>query len=68
MENVRKETDTMTKLVVDMAEIIKAFERHTRVNSANKTVEVFDEYGVKLVLRNLTENQYEVFKYTFPNV
>ena len=33
-----------------MEKILNAFEGHVRVNESTKTVEVFDEYGVKMRL------------------
>ena len=42
--------------------IIAALRGHIRVNTSNKTVEVFNEYGTKLVLRDLDEATYEAFK------
>jgi len=42
--------------------IIKALEGYIRVNTTLNTVEVFDEYGVKMVLRNLDNETLEAFK------
>lgn len=33
--------------------------KHVRVNTSNKTVELYDDYGVKIVLRNLTDEEYQ---------
>lgn len=41
---------------------------HIRVNDSNKTVEIYDEHGVKAVLRNLSDEQYEAFKSFYPVV
>lgn len=38
-----------------------------RVNTSNKTVEFYDEYGVKMVLRDLTEEQYQDYQKNFKN-
>ena len=42
-----------------------ALKDHVRVNTTLKTVEIYDEYGVKLVLRDLTDAEYEAFAKTF---
>ena len=47
--------------------IVEALKSNVRVNVSNKTVEIFDEYGVKAVLRNLDENTFEAFKETYQN-
>ena len=47
--------------------IINALDSHIRINVSNKTVEIYDEYGVKLVLRNLEDEVYEAFKSKFQN-
>lgn len=38
---------------------------HVRVNTALKTVELYDDYGVKIVLRDLTEEQYQDYLNNF---
>ena len=40
-------------------------ENHIRVNTTLKTVEIYDDYGVKTVLRNLTEEQYQDYLKNF---
>ena len=47
--------------------ITDALKNNIRVNTTNKTVEIYDEFGVKLVLRNLSEAEYEAFEATYPN-
>jgi len=47
--------------------IINELSDHIRVNTANKTVEIYDNYGVKLVLRNLDNESFEAFKSKFHN-
>lgn len=47
--------------------IINELSDHIRVNTANKTVEIYDNYGVKLVLRNLDDESFEAFKSKFRN-
>ena len=48
-----------------MEKIIEAFKGHVRVNDANKTIEVFDEYGVKMRLV-VDEKTYAEFLKHFP--
>lgn len=40
---------------------------HVRVNTTTKTVEFYDEFGVKLVLRDLKESEYEAYKTMYQN-
>lgn len=47
--------------------IVEALKGHVRVNVTLKTVEIYNEYGVQLVLRNLNEATYEAFKNTYQN-
>ena len=47
--------------------IINALNGHVRVNVTLKTVEIYNEYGVQLVLRDLDEATYEAFKSRFQN-
>lgn len=47
--------------------IVEALKGNVRVNVSAKTVEIFDEYGVKAVLRNLDEMTFNAFKDTFTN-
>lgn len=47
--------------------IIKALKNHVRVNLSNKTVEVYDDYGVKMRLQNLDEETFKAFKDEFQN-
>ena len=42
--------------------IIKALKGKIRVNTSNQTVEVFNEYGTRMVLRDLDTATYEAFK------
>ncbi len=42
--------------------ILKALDGHIRVNETLGTVEVFDEYGTKMVLRDLDEATLAEFK------
>ncbi len=48
-----------------MEEILRAFEGHVRVNEATGTVEVFDEYGVKMRL-TVSAEALEAFKNRYP--
>ena len=45
--------------------IIDALQNHIRINTTLKTVEIYNEYGVQLVLRNLDEETYNAFKSKF---
>lgn len=47
--------------------IINQLSDNIRVNTANKTVEIYDDFGVQLVLRNLDDKNYEAFKNKFRN-
>lgn len=51
-----------------MEKILKAFKGHIRVNSASNTVELYTEYGVKMVLRNLDTETINEFKKVVPVV
>jgi len=42
--------------------IVEAFKGHIRVNETLGTVEVFDDFGVKMVLRDLDKTTLEAFK------
>ena len=46
--------------------IINELRDYIRVNESTKTVEVYNEYGVKLVLRDLSEETYKAFANAFP--
>lgn len=48
-----------------MEKIIETFKGHIRVNEATKTIEVFDEYGVKMRLE-VSEDAYAEFLKYFP--
>jgi len=45
--------------------IINELSDHIRVNESTRTVEIYDEYGVKIVLRNLSEESYNAFASAF---
>lgn len=47
--------------------IIEALKKHIRVNVSTKAVELYNDYGVKMVLRDLDEETYDAFKETFQN-
>lgn len=47
--------------------IVNALKGHVRVNVTLKTVEIYNEYGVQLVLRDLDEDTYNAFKETYQN-
>lgn len=52
-------------MVSDEMLIVAALQGNVRVNDANKTVEIYNEYGVCMVLRDLDEVTYEAFKSKF---
>ena len=47
--------------------ICDAIANHVRVNLDTKTVEFYNEYGVKLVLKNLDQATFEAFKHEYKN-
>ena len=47
--------------------IVEALKNNIRFNTSNNTVEIYDDYGVKLVLRNLDSVELETFKSIFRN-
>lgn len=51
----------------DFTILVEALKGHIRVNTDTKAVEIYDEFGVKAVLRNLDEVTYELFKELFVN-
>lgn len=54
------------KIMVNFEElIINALDGHIRVNTTLKTVEIFNEFGVQLVLRNLDELTFKAFAERF---
>ena len=47
--------------------IVEALHNNVRVNVTTRTVEIFDNYGVKVVLRDLDDMTFEAFKNNFAN-
>lgn len=47
--------------------IVNALKDNVRVNVTLRTVELYNEYGVHMVLRDLDEETYNAFKETYPN-
>lgn len=47
------------------AEIVRVLQDNVRVNVSTRSVEFYDEYGVKLVLRNLDERDLDIFSRKF---
>ena len=47
--------------------ILEALHGHIRVNTSTKAVEIYNEYGVQLVLRDLDKETYDAFKSRFQN-
>lgn len=48
--------------MTDAMRICEALNGHVRVNTTLKTVEIYNEFGVQLVLRDLPKEQYESFE------
>ena len=46
--------------------ICNALEKNIRFNAQNMTVEIYNEYGVKMVLRDLDKFQLKLFADIFP--
>ena len=46
-------------------EVVEALRNNVRVNNSNNTVEIYDDYGVKMVLRDLTPEQLDAFRKNF---
>ena len=57
----------MTLALVTDEFIINELNSHVRVNTTLKTVEIYNEFGVQLVLRDLKDDVYEAFKSKFQN-
>ena len=53
--------------MTDAMRICEALNGHVRVNTTLKTVEIYNEFGVQLVLRDLDESTYASFKNTYQN-
>lgn len=47
--------------------IIEALKNHIRVNVDTVTVEIYDDYGTKVVLKDLAEPTFEAFKANYQN-
>jgi hypothetical protein len=45
----------------DAMAIVRALIGHVRVNESNKTVEIYNEYGTKMVLRDLNDETFNAF-------
>lgn len=54
-------------MVSDEMLIVEALHNNVRVNVTTRTVEIFDNYGVKVVLRDLDDMTFEAFKNNFAN-
>lgn len=46
--------------------VINALKGHIRVNKTLKTVEIYDDFGVKTVLRDLSDSTIEAFEHYYP--
>ena len=58
--------DCTLALLTDEA-ILNQLSDHIRVNTSTKAIEIYNEHGVKMVLRDLPENAYEAFARRFQN-
>jgi len=47
--------------------LVEALKGHVRVNVTMKSVEIYNEYGVQMVLRNLDDETFNTFKKLFVN-
>ena len=56
----------MVALIQD-ERILNELDSHIRVNVSTKTVEIYDEFGVKVVLRDLSDDVFNAFKNKFKN-
>lgn len=54
-------------MISDEMLIVRALKGHVRVNVSNNTVEIYNEHGVKMVLRDLDEMTFLAFKDTYQN-
>lgn len=57
----------MNLVLIQDERIINELSDHVRVNTATKSIEFYNEHGVKMVLRNLSDESYEAFKNRFQN-
>ena len=64
--DTHKEEEKNT-MVSDEMLILAALEGHVRVNVTIRTVEIYDDYGVKTVLRDLDNMTFDAFKSKFTN-
>ena len=64
-----KEDETMdcTLAFLQDERILNSLSDHIRVNVSTKAVEIYNEHGVKLVLRDLDEDNFNAFKRRFQN-
>ena len=53
---------SLRKERINMENIINALKGYVRVNKTLKTVEIYNEYGVQLVLHNLAEETLRAFE------
>ena len=60
-----KNIETVSNALDRFGGDIASLKNHIRVNTTLKTVEIYDDYGVKTVLRDLTEEQYQDYLKNF---
>ena len=51
----------------DLAILVETLKGHVRVNVTMKSVEIYNDYGVKMVLRDLDDETFLTFKKLFVN-
>ena len=49
------------------AKIVEALKANVRVNTSTKSVEIYNDYGVKVVLTDLDADTYAAFESSFVN-
>ena len=47
--------------------VVNVLQDHVRVNETLKTVEIYNDFGVQLVLRNLSDDEFFAFSELFKN-
>ena len=45
--------------------VVSSLQKHVRINKDTNTVEFYDDYGVKMVLRNLSEEELAAYSLLF---
>ena len=45
--------------------VVSSLQKHVRINKDTNTVEFYDDYGVKMVLRNLSDEEIAAYSLLF---